>query len=124
MSFVNLDTCLRSLAVALVAATGLLASTPNLHGTADTRGGAACDVNQTSNPNCGDTGYQGSCLYLYTVCSAKPGWRFMTCVLKPLANNQCEKDIFRCFPQDDYMATGGCTPTYSDQSTVPPSRSG
>jgi len=102
----------RAVAVAMVAIVGLAAATPSVHGTADTRGGAPCDVNKTIWQRCGDTSYGGMCLYTYTTCYSVAGWRFMTCVKKPLANNNCEKDVARCFPRDDYMTTGNCTPNY------------
>ena len=108
----KLETGVRAVAVAFVVAIGLLASTPNVHGTADTRGGAPCDVNKTMYQRCGDTGYSGGCLYTYTTCYSVAGWRFMTCALKPMSSNGCEKDIARCFPRDDYAANGNCTPNY------------
>lgn len=108
----KLDTVVRGLAVVVVAAIGLLASTPNVHGTTETRGGAPCDVNRTLNQKCGDTGYSGMCLYQYTTCYSVAGWRFMTCIKKPLSSNSCEKDVARCFPRDDYMTSGNCTPSY------------
>lgn len=110
----KLDTLVRGVAVVLVATIGLLASTPNVHGTTESRGGAPCDVNKTLSQKCGDTGYSRMCLYTYTICYAVPGWRFMTCTLKPLSTNNCEKDVARCFPRDDYMPSGNCTPTYQE----------
>ena len=113
MTSSKLETVFRAVAVLIVAVVGLLASTPNVHGTADTRGGIPCDANRTLLKVCGDTGYSGKCLYNYTTCYSVPGWRYMTCVKKPLANNQCEKDLARCFPRDDYMPLAACTPNYS-----------
>ena len=48
----TIETGVRAVAVALVTAVGLFASTPSVHGTAETRGGAPCDVNRTTNTNC------------------------------------------------------------------------
>lgn len=113
MTSVKVDAGIRAMAVALVAGIGLLASTPNVHGTADTRGGAPCDVNKTYSTRCGDTNYGAQCLYTYTQCYAVAGWRFMTCTLKSIDTNGCEKDQIRCFPRDDYMPSGNCTASYS-----------
>lgn len=112
MPWKTLETGIRATIVAVVAGLGLFASTPNVHGTADTRGGAACDTNRVLQKMCGDTGYSGKCLYQYTSCYSVAGWRFMTCTMKPLANNDCEKDVARCFPRDDYMPSGNCSPSY------------
>ncbi len=112
----TIETGVRAVAVALVTAVGLFASTPNVHGKADTRGGIMCDVNKVVNTLCGDTGYSGTCLYTYKTCSSTSGWRFMTCIKKPLTTNDCEKDHARCFPRDDYATSGNCTPNY-----LPPS---
>ena len=114
----TIETGVRAVAVALVATVGLFASTPSVHGTADTRGGAPCNVNRTTNTNCGDTGYSGSCLYVYTTCYSVAGWRFMTCALKPMSSNSCNKDIIRCFPRNDYMTNGNCTPSYLASAPV------
>lgn len=123
MNPVKLETCIRTAVVVFTAALGLFASTPNVHGTADTRGGAPCDVNKTLNSPCGDASYQSACLYTYTRCYAVAGWRFMTCTPKPLASNGCARD-FRCFPRDDWSTSGLCSPNYSDASTQPPGYSG
>jgi hypothetical protein len=128
MTTSTIERSLRGAVVAAVVFAGLFASTPNVHGTAETRGGAACDVNKSMNISCGDTGYSGKCLYLYTVCYSVPGWRYMTCVLKPIQNNQCEKDAVRCFPRDDYMPVAACTASYQaagaalNSSAAPASR--
>lgn len=108
----KLESFVRGFAVIAVAVAGLLASTPSVHGTAETRGGAPCDVNKTIALNCGDTGYSGKCLYTYTMCYSVAGWRYMTCTLKPMSTNQCEKDQARCYPRDDFMPNGNCTPSY------------
>lgn len=113
MTSLKLDAGIRAVAVALVAGIGLLASTPNVHGTVDTRGGAPCDVNKTLATRCGDTNYGAQCLYTYTRCYAVAGWRFMTCTLKSIESNGCERDQIRCFPRDDYMPSGNCTASYS-----------
>ena len=114
----KLETVIRGIAVTLVAAIGLLASTPNVHGTAETRGGAPCDVNKTKFARCGDNHYSALCLYTYTTCYSVPGWRFMICTKKPLSSNNCEKDVARCFPRDDYMPNGNCTPTYQEEGAA------
>lgn len=118
MSFTKLETAVRAAAIVLVAGIGLLASTPNVHGTAQTRGGAPCDVNKTMYQRCGDNGYSGTCLYTYTTCYAVAGWRFNTCTLKSLDTNNCEKDVARCFPRDDYMPNGNCSPSYQAAATA------
>jgi hypothetical protein len=113
MNLNKLEARVRAAVVVLFASFGLLASTPSVHGKADTRGGAPCDVNKTMNPSCGDTGYSGKCLYTYTLCYAVPGWRFMTCIVKPIENNNCERDRIRCFPRDDFKPVANCTAAYS-----------
>lgn len=118
MTSLRLSNVFRSVVVALVAAAGLLASTPNVHGVTETRGGAACDVNRTQSQPCGSTGYNGSCLYLYTTCYAVQGWMYMTCIPKPMNKNQCEIDVIRCMPQTDYATSGSCTPTYNSGSST------
>ena len=114
----TIETGVRAVAVALVTAVGLFASTPNVHGTADTRGGVACDVNRTLNTTCKETTYGAACLYAYTTCSSVSGWRFMTCLEKPASSNQCNKDQIRCLPHVDYMTSGNCTPTYLAPKTA------
>jgi hypothetical protein len=114
----KLETVVRGVAVILVAAIGLLAATPNVHGTVDSRGGAPCDVNKTISVNCGSNAYTQQCLYNYTSCYSTSGWRFMTCSLKPLSTNSCEKDVGRCFPRDDYMPNGNCTPSFQAPGAV------
>lgn len=126
MAWKTLEAGIRATIVGAVACLALFASTPNVHGTADTRGGAAggsCDVNRTMQTTCGDTGYSGKCLYLYTSCYSVAGWRFMTCTVKPIENNSCEKDLARCFPRDDYMPSGNCSPSYQAAAAVRVSQS-
>ncbi|MBS0203106.1 MAG: hypothetical protein JSS49_09430 [Planctomycetes bacterium] len=123
MAWKTLEAGIRATIVASVACLALFASTPNVHGTADTRGGNPCDVNRTMQTVCGDTSYSNKCLYQYTSCYSVAGWRFMTCTLKPLANNSCEKDVGRCFPRDDYMPNGNCSPSYQAAAAVRVSQS-
>jgi len=116
MNSTKLEKGIRGAVVGLVVVAGLLASTPNVHGTADTRGGAPCDVNKSFGDRCTDAGYTNVCLYTHTVCYSVAGWRFMTCTLKPLSSNGCERDKIRCLPADDYMPNGNCSPSYQAAS--------
>jgi hypothetical protein len=119
----RLESGVRTGVVVFAAVVGLFASTPIVHGIADTRGGAPCDVNKTINSTCGDATYQSACLYTYTRCYAIPGWRYMTCTMKSMSSNGCARSP-RCFPRDDWATTGVCTPSYSDTGTNPPGYTG
>ena len=97
----------RVLAAAFVAAAGLIASSPQVHGTAQTRGAVACNVNVIATPNCGNKTNYVSCATNYTKCKSLSGAKDKICTIN--SESSCKVDN-ECMLQTDYSWSTDCTP--------------
>lgn len=98
----------RMLVAAVVAASGLFASAPQVHGTVQTRGAVLCNKNDITHPNCGNKAGQSNCLATYTKCKGLAGPKDKICSIK--SGSDCKADT-RCLIQTDYTWSTDCTPT-------------
>lgn len=99
----------RVFVAAIVAAAGLVASAPQVHGTVQTRGAVACNVNIIGTPNCGAKADYMTCITTYTKCNSYPGPKNKICTLN--ANSSCKANN-ECILQNDYSWSTNCTPVY------------
>ena len=97
----------RVLAAALIAAAGLCASAPQVHGTAQTRGAVACNVNVIATPNCGNKTNYVSCATNYTKCKSFSGAKDKICTMNSVSS--CKVDV-ECMLQTDYSWSTDCVP--------------
>lgn len=108
----------RVLVAAFVAAAGLFASAPQVHGTVQTRGAVACDINVIATPNCGNKTNYVSCATHYTMCLSYGGAKDKICTLN--TESSCKVDN-ECMVMADYSWSSDCTPTrmgYSPSSST------
>lgn len=98
----------RMFVAAIVAAAGLVASAPQVHGTVQTRGAVACNINVIATPDCGNKANYMTCVTNYTKCKSYPGPKDKICSI--VANSSCKVDT-SCLIQTDYSWSSNCTPT-------------
>ena len=99
----------RVLVAAFVAAAGLFASAPQVHGTVQTRGAVACNMNVIATPNCGNKANYMVCATNYTFCQAFSGRKDKICTLNTASS--CKVDT-SCMDMPDYSWSSDCTPQF------------
>lgn len=98
----------RVLTAAFVAAAGLVASAPQVHGTVQTRGAVPCNINVIATPNCGSKANYMSCEIFYTKCKSFTGPKDKICTMNAVSS--CKGDN-GCMLMTDYTWSTDCTPT-------------
>ena len=105
----------RMLVAALVAAAGLMASAPQVHGTVESRGAVACNINVIATPDCGSKANYLTCYTNYTKCKSFQGPKDKVCTIAPVSS--CKVDT-GCNIQTDYIWSTNCSPTASALSVT------
>jgi hypothetical protein len=104
----TLEFRIRIVTAVAVAALGLFASTPSVHGLANTRGAIACNINNTLTPRCTSKLGQ-TCTVTYTKCQSLQGPKDRTCSMASVSS--CKSDPTSCQIMTDYDVSYDCAAT-------------
>jgi hypothetical protein len=108
MNNLSLVSGVRVLVASFVAAAGLFASAPQVHGTTQTRGAVTCNINVVGTYNCGNKANYMTCVTNYTKCKSLSGPKDKICSMNTVTS--CKVDT-ECMLQTDYSWSSECVPT-------------
>jgi hypothetical protein len=107
MNRLTVSSGVRMVVAGFVAAAGLVAAAPQVHGTAPTRGAVLCNINVIATQNCGTKANYVSCNTFYTKCKSLQGPKDKICSIAPVSGCLVDSE---CNIQTDYTWSSDCTP--------------